>query len=303
MSSRRFRWAPTPSGPLHLGNLFSILLTWLEARESGGEILLRIDDLDSTRARPEFVKEIFSVLNALELDWDLGPRSFEEFEREYSQILSQSFYAAAFEEALRVAADLFFACDCSRSDLPVGQPYPGRCRLRGLPFYQDGSVAWRVMSELIPGAPAVLGDVVLYRKEKIFAYHWVSIQEDLRWGITDIHRGQDLRTSTELQSAFCQELARRGQEKYAQFERIRVVHHPLIFDGQKKLSKSAGATAVKNLLSDRQKIFKAFLCWLGWPHTQAPSSSTGLLELWLHERREGRKIRFTDNLQFSELVN
>ncbi|MBU6375497.1 MAG: hypothetical protein KGQ59_05835, partial [Bdellovibrionales bacterium] len=93
MTSRRFRWAPTPSGPLHLGNLFSILLTWLEARECSGEILLRIDDLDSTRARPEFVKEIFSVLKELDLDWDLGPQSFEEFERQYSQILSQDFYA------------------------------------------------------------------------------------------------------------------------------------------------------------------------------------------------------------------
>ncbi|MBU6376473.1 MAG: hypothetical protein KGQ59_10790, partial [Bdellovibrionales bacterium] len=209
----------------------------------------------------------------------------------------------AFDEALRGAADLFFACDCSRSELPTGKPYPGRCRLKNLPFHRDGSVAWRVRSELLLGAPAALGDAVLFRKERIFAYHWVSIQEDLRWKITDIHRGEDLRTSSEFQSALCQELARRGQEKYAAFEQVRVVHHPLIFEGSKKLSKSAGATAVRNLLSDRQRVFKAFLRWLGWSYAQAPNSAAELLEFWLQGRREGREIRFTGNLQFSELVN
>ena len=300
---RRFRWAPTPSGPLHLGNLFSILLTWLEAREADGEILLRIDDLDSTRARAEFIHEIFQILESLELAWQLGPKSLGEFESQFSQKLSQEFYLQAFHEAHAVAPELFFACDCTRKELPAGVPYQGRCHERGLPFLRDGSLACRVRSDRLPGAPRGIGDAVIFRKEQLFAYHWVSILEDLRWQISDIHRGEDLRSSTEFQRALCRELARRGQEKYAQFEQIRFFHHPLILRGQKKLSKSEGAQAVKRLLSDRQKVFRAFLKWLGWASDAQLSRSSELLELWIQRRRAGFSPRFAGDLQFDQLVD
>ena len=83
----RTRFAPTPSGFLHWGNAFSFVLTWLYARKHGGEILLRIDDLDSLRKRPEHVQDVFRSLEWLELDFDLGPSGPDEFEAKYLSLI------------------------------------------------------------------------------------------------------------------------------------------------------------------------------------------------------------------------
>jgi glutamyl/glutaminyl-tRNA synthetase len=301
--SRRFRWAPTPSGPLHLGNLFSMLLTWLDARVAGGEVLLRIDDLDSTRARPEFVQEIFRVVESLGLDWQLGPRSFEDFETGFSQKRSQGFYAAAFEEALACAPELFFACSCSRKDLSADLVYPGTCRSRGLPLVSDGTVTWRVRSELLPESARALGDVVLFRKERLFAYQWVSLQEDLRWKVTDIHRGEDLRSSTELQLGLAFALSSRGLHQYDAFSRVRFIHHPLILDGEKKLSKSEGAQAVGRWLGHPEKIFSAFLKWMGAQETGSVRTASDLLAWYRSSKADGFTPSFSARFQLSQLMD
>ena len=301
---RRFRWAPTPSGPLHLGNLFSMILAWLDCRVSGGELLLRIDDLDSTRARPEFVREIFELVTRVGLDWDLGPRTFEEFESSHSQKLAQDFYLAAFERAQARAPELFFACACSRRDLPADSVYPGTCRKRGLPLARDGSVAWRVRSDLLSDGARALGDVVLFRKERLFAYQWVSLQEDLRWQVTDIHRGEDLLPSSALQRGIASALASRGLVEYSGFAEVRFVHHPLILSGEKKLSKSEGAQAARAWVDDPPKLFGAFLKWMGWGGGAARvRDSRELLALYRERTTAGITPSFSSHLQLSALTD
>ncbi len=280
-----------------------MLLTWLDARAVGGELLLRIDDLDSTRARPDFVREIFRVVESLELEWDLGPRSFEEFEARFTQRLSQEFYSAAFEEARSAAPELFYACGCSRKDLPSDSVYPGNCRARGLPLADDGSVSWRVRSDLLPESSRALGDVILFRKERLFAYQWVSLQEDLRWRITDIHRGEDLHSSTEFQLGLAGVLAGRGLNEYGAFTRAQFVHHPLILSGEKKLSKSEGAQAVALWLDHPEKIFAGFLKWIGWQDAGEVRTSRELLELYRSLKANGISPSFSTRFQLSELVN
>ncbi|MEQ8535610.1 MAG: glutamate--tRNA ligase family protein, partial [Imperialibacter sp.] len=98
------RFAPTPSGFLHIGNIYSFLITWLLARKNNGQILLRIDDLDQERVRPEYVENIFRTLEWFGLDWDLGPSSVEQFEKEYSQLRRMEWYEAALQKLERAGA-------------------------------------------------------------------------------------------------------------------------------------------------------------------------------------------------------
>jgi glutamyl/glutaminyl-tRNA synthetase len=280
-----------------------MLLTWLDARVAGGELLLRIDDLDSTRARPDFVREIFRVMESLDLDWNLGPHSFEEFEAQFSQKRSQDFYSAAFEEARAAAPELFYACSCSRKDLPSDSAYPGTCRSRGLPLAADGSVSWRVRSDLLPDSARTLGDVILFRKERLFAYQWVSLQEDLRWRITDIHRGEDLRSSTEFQLALSVALAERGLSQYLPFTRTQFIHHPLILGGDKKLSKSEGAQAAARWLDHPERIFAGFLKWIGWQDSGEVRTSRGLLALYRSRKVNGIDPSFSAQFQLFQLMD
>lgn len=306
----RYRWAPTPSGPLHVGNLFSMILTWLEARCSGAELLLRIDDLDLTRARREHVDGIFYVLRSLELDWDLGPQNAEEFVEKYSQAHSQSYYQEFFEEALSQVPELFFVCECSRKDLQGHEVYSGKCRSRNLSFEQDGSTVWRVRSDLLDAgvdreAVDLVGDGVLFRKEKLFAYQWVSLVEDLRWGVTDIIRGEDLYSSSAIQLALARTLFKKGLPRYEAFTQTRFHHHPLIYDQSKKLSKSEGAMAVQTWLDEKEKLLSSFLKWVGWGklvQTQAPAHVKDLLELYAFEKQKGREIEISKKWQLNELL-
>ena len=93
----RTRFAPTPSGYLHLGNAWSLALTWLLARSRGGSIHLRIDDLDAARLRPEYLEDIFASLEWLGLDWDGGPRDPADFLARHSQRLRLDRYRAALD--------------------------------------------------------------------------------------------------------------------------------------------------------------------------------------------------------------
>ncbi|NJL14359.1 MAG: hypothetical protein HC913_16005 [Microscillaceae bacterium] len=88
MTVLRTRFAPTPSGFLHEGNAFSFVLTWLAARHFGGKIHLRIDDLDQTRCRPEYVEDIFRSLDWLGLDWDSGPQGVDDFLKTFPNNIS-----------------------------------------------------------------------------------------------------------------------------------------------------------------------------------------------------------------------
>lgn len=177
----RGRFAPTPSGPLHLGNLRTALLSWLCARLENGQWLLRIDDLDTPRVRSGAIASIQRDLRWLGLSWD-GQAVFQSGRR--------GLYAS-FLSALR-RQGLIYACRCSRRQLSGSVIYPGTCRLvnQGWGLKRGRLPSWRLrVSE--PYASTV-GDVVLRRADGVIAYHLATAIDELVFGINEVVRGQDL---------------------------------------------------------------------------------------------------------------
>ncbi|MBP6825803.1 MAG: hypothetical protein KA165_04490 [Saprospiraceae bacterium] len=253
----RLRLAPTPSGYLHTGNALNFVLNWLAARLHGARILLRIDDLDADRKRPEYVQDIFETLERLGLDWDEGPRSPEDFERNWSQHRRLPLYFNVLERLQE--KELLFACRKSRRDLaPFEGDYPPEFREQGLAL-SDADVAWRIKTP----PDFCMPDFIVRRRDGLPAYQIASLADDLHFGITHVIRGADLENSTDAQ---CFLAACVGEDK---FLKIKVLHHPLITDEHgEKLSKSAGATSLKALREGGEgveRVFRQVADMLGLP--------------------------------------
>ncbi len=250
----RTRLAPTPSGYLHAGNAINFLLTARLARATGARVLLRIDDLDAERVRPEYVEDIFRSLEWLGIGWDEGPSGPADFLEHWSQQLRSARYHQL-ADALR-AKGLLYACTCSRRKLRTEAPdgrYPGTCRERGLDM--DGpEVAWRLyLGDDLPirvpscHGPATeldlarsMGDPILRQRTGRPAYQLASLADDVDFAMTFIVRGMDL-----LPSSACQ-LHCAGLLGLDVFQQCCFVHHALLNDeAGNKLSKSAGATSLK----------------------------------------------------------
>ena len=210
------RFAPSPTGRLHLGHAFSAVLGHDRARESGGRFLLRVEDLDQTRSRPEFVDGIFEDLAWLGLRWA-------------EPLFTQSQRTAAYAHALDDLKDrgLAYACFCTRADIaqsltaPHGDAaasYPGTCR--ALPDDPERRSTtphcWRLDSAKaleLAGLPAWreadgrtfsatgrdIGDAILARKDAPASYHLSCVVDDAASGVTTVVRGADLRPSTPIQ--------------------------------------------------------------------------------------------------------
>ncbi|MFL6752066.1 MAG: tRNA glutamyl-Q(34) synthetase GluQRS [Sphingomicrobium sp.] len=210
------RFAPSPSGRLHLGHAYSAVVGHGEAARNSGRFLLRIEDLDPTRSRPEFVEGIYEDLRWLGLEWD-------------EPVVVQSQRTAAYAEALDrlKARGLAYACFCTRSDIaqsltaPHGDAalsYPGTCR--GLPDDPGRRAAtphcWRLDSAKaleLAGVPSWreangrtfsasrrdIGDAILARKDAPASYHLACVVDDAASGVTLVVRGADLRPSTPIQ--------------------------------------------------------------------------------------------------------
>ena len=246
----RGRYAPSPTGRLHLGNLRTALLSWLITRLQGGEWLLRIDDLDTPRNRPGAEEAILSDLRCLGLQWD-GPLIRQSERRGlYASVLS----------ALRRSGRLY-PCRCSRRMLAdVSAPhgaaavYPGFCRDRasGWGLQQGRLPSWRL--RLRPGvlgwseqlaergslaAETEVGDVVLRRADGFLAYHLATAVDELALGITDVVRGCDLWAATGPQVAVMRELDGSPPQYW---------HLPLWLDEQgQRLSKRDGGLGLESL--------------------------------------------------------
>ncbi|MEB3235058.1 MAG: tRNA glutamyl-Q(34) synthetase GluQRS [Cyanobacteriota bacterium] len=240
----RGRYAPSPSGVLHRGNLRTALLSWLDARLAGGEWLLRLDDLDTPRVVPGAEAQILADLHWLGLDWD-GPLLRQSERRGlYSSVLS----------ALRRAGGLY-PCRCSRRLLAdVSAPhgalnvYPGFCRHQPpgwgveagrLPSWRlrlpAGPLRWceRLAEVGAVDGPAAVGDVVLRRADGYIAYHLATAVDELELGISDVVRGADLWSATAAQVAVMQALGA-TPPRYA--------HVPLWCDARgQRLSKRDGS--------------------------------------------------------------
>lgn len=261
------RIAPTPSGYLHVGNAFSFVLTWLIVRKMGGKLLLRIDDSDAARSRPEFIDDIFHTLDWLGLDYDLGPAGPDDFNRYFSQQHRAELYSDVLQ-AISRSSGRVYACSCSRKQIRQQSRegiYPGSCREKGLSLNQK-NMAWRIK---VPEMEEVsfddmlcrkavqlplgkqMGDFVIRRKDGLPAYQLVSLADDMHYGVNLIVRGSDLYESTAAQLYLAQclnNVANNWQVQAKEFLGATFCHHSLIRnESGEKLSKSRGAAAVMQL--------------------------------------------------------
>jgi glutamyl/glutaminyl-tRNA synthetase len=224
-----FRLAPTPSGFLHIGNAVNFVLIWLAARQLGGQLLLRIDDLDTTRKRPDYVADIFGTLDWLGLDYDIGPIGPDDLEKQWSQWLRLDQYAETLTKVRE--ANALYTCALSRQqwhELEVETNWSALNRDSGL--FGESDLAWRFR---IPGNGSA--DFVVRRRDGLPSYQIASLTDDVFYGVTHIVRGQDLAESTTRQAQLARALG------WANFEQTAVWHHPLLLDNAgQKVSKSAG---------------------------------------------------------------
>ncbi len=283
----RSRLAPTPSGYLHLGNACNFLLTWLWIRHLGGELWLRIDDLDQARVRPEYVEDIFQQLDWLGLDTDQGPRSVAALQQSWSQQLRTERYLSALTTLKNTGA--LYRCTCSRRQWQalVGEEgrYPGTCRHQQHSAEQPGS--WRIR---LPAAATVcwqnwpsgqeeldladeMGDFVIQRRDGQVAYQLASCVDDLDWQMNLLIRGVDLRPSTAAQSHLLRLL---------EPERVHpvVLHHSLLTDeGNRKFSKSDGALSLHILREQGYTpaaVYRSCAHWQRWPEASNVQSLNDL---------------------------
>jgi glutamyl-Q tRNA(Asp) synthetase len=261
------RFAPSPTGYLHLGHAFAAIT----ACRAGGRFLLRIEDLDQTRAREEFVATIFEDLHWLGLGWE-------------EPVLRQSGRMAAYARALDefAAEGLLYPCFCTRKEIadeiaraieaphfddlsatpmgPDGPLYPGTCRYlsqaereariaSGAAYalrldvaesaHRVGALSFREKNEIIPVDPLKFGDLVLARKDVACAYHLAVVVDDAFQGVSLVTRGEDLLPATHVQRLL-QALLALPEPSYA--------HHRLVLDGEgRKFSKRDQAVTLKAL--------------------------------------------------------
>ncbi len=238
------RLAPTPSGFLHVGNVVNLLLTAWLARISAGRLVLRIDDFDIGRARPEYIQDIFSTLEWLGIEADEGPRDADEFRADWSMSARTDRFRAALTTLRDSHPTRVFVCRCSRRELSAssrcvaGCPDATHALLPG-----DSVVRLRVdeqqtvsVAGQIRGVPPA--DHVLWRRDDLPSYQLGSLVTDIDLGVNAVVRGEDLRDSSALQVHLASLL---GRDSFATAD---FRHHRLLTapDGQ-KLSKSAGAQA------------------------------------------------------------
>src|SRR5258705_2099612 len=268
-----FRFAPSPNGYLHLGHAFSALLNFDLARQTGGRLLLRVEDIDLTRSKPEFEAAIHEALAWLGIEWEQPVRRQSEHLADYREAIeklsAQGLVYPSFEtraEIAKVVAQREASGHWPRD--PDGAPlYPGTAKLlssdqRARLLESDapyalrldmaaacaraGNLGWSEHGEgpdreagAVAARPEAWGDVILARKETPTSYHLSVVVDDALQGVTEVVRGQDLVWSTSVHPLMHQLLGL-PQPAYR--------HHRLILDAAgRKLSKSTEATRLRKL--------------------------------------------------------
>lgn len=275
------RFAPSPTGRLHLGHAFSALVAWEFAQRSGGRFLLRIEDIDRTRCRPEFVEGIYEDLAWLGLSWETPVRI-------------QSQHAADTAEALErlQAMGLLYPCFCTRKDIlreveaapsapheTEGAIYPGTCRRR--PMHEitrllktgashslrldlakalaiTGPLSWVELGRgRLSADPRIHGDVVLARKDVASSYHLAVTVDDALQGVSLVSRGEDLFSATAIHRVL-QALLGLPAPAYH--------HHPLLRDSTgKRYSKrdqSQTLQALREAGVSPEEVRERFRSWI-----------------------------------------
>ncbi len=274
--SFRTRFAPSPTGPLHLGHAYSALLAHDMARANNGAFLLRIEDIDQSRSRPSWETQIYDDLTWLGLTWDEGIMRQSDRLTDYRSALDSLWHRG-----------VLYPCTCSRRDIaealsapqetvnavgPDGPVYPGTCRhyapiVPNIPLpegvalrlfmsraiealvddselsFHENLYGGRHITRIDPSAlESAVGDVVLARKDMGTSYHLAVVLDDAAQGITDVVRGQDLFDATQIH-VFLQKLIGLPTPRYH--------HHHLIRDANgKRLAKRDDARAISKFRED-----------------------------------------------------
>jgi len=232
------RMAPTPSGYLHLGNVLNFVLTWWSVKVKQGVLWLRIDDVDDSRVRPEFIEDIFSTLDWLGFDWQRGPSSPREFQQHFSQQRRQQIYWQQLEKLKDR-----FTCRCSRKDISALSSlglYAGTCRDQNYEFQAKQNT---LRLKTPPGELYdLMSDFIIWRKDNMASYQLASVVDDEEFQINTIIRGQDLWASTMAQKHLAKQLG------FSSFLKADIYHHALISDHLgEKLSKSIPSHSLHSL--------------------------------------------------------
>jgi glutamyl-Q tRNA(Asp) synthetase len=262
------RFAPSPTGPLHFGSLVAAVASWLDARAAGGEWLVRIEDVDTTRTVPGAADAILRTLEALGLGWD-------------REVVWQSRRTDLYERALgRLrAAGHTYRCRCTRREIAdsglmglEGAIYPGTCRNLGIAA-QDGlaermiaaeqpvTFLDRAMGAVSQNVARDIGDFVVKRRDGLHAYQLAVVVDDAEQGVTDVVRGADLLWSTPRQILLQRALG---------YPIPRHLHFPVVTnaDGE-KLSKQTGAAPIHP--AEGPALLRQALGFLGHPPVEADS--------------------------------
>ncbi len=255
------RYAPSPTGPLHRGNLRTALIAWLQSRLTDGAFILRIEDLDQPRVRAGSDLQIMDDLRWLGLEWDEGPDQGGSSGPYY-----QSQRGSSYQQVMDRLQEqgLTYGCGCSRKEIskalsaPHANPgvYPGTCRNRAGTSNPGGRVLAhrfrlssqpiRVVDEILPPRryhpSQEVGDFIVQRADGLFAYQLAVVVDDAQMGVTDVVRGADLAESTVRQLSLYQALG---------LSPPRFWHLPVMVDGEgRRLSKRDGSGSIT---SDRKE--------------------------------------------------
>jgi glutamyl-tRNA synthetase len=262
----RLRFAPSPTGFLHIGSARTALHNWLVARQTGGTFILRIEDTDDQRDREKWVEGIGSALRWLGLDWDEGP---------YRQSERAHLYAKAADDL--VAAGRGYWCDCTREAVDArarergGPPgYDGYCRERGLPPGEGRALRFRtpdegvtVVSDLIRGAPAfehsTIEDFVLVRSNGRAMFVLANVVDDIDMAVTHVIRGEEHLPTTPKYLLLWDALDGGPRPVFA--------HVPVIVNERRqKLSKRRDPVAVELYRAEGYlpEVMLNYLALLGW---------------------------------------
>lgn len=283
------RFAPSPTGDLHVGGAYTALFSWLVARTSGGKVLLRIEDLDTPRVVPGAAERLREDLLWLGLSWD---------EEQPPQSTRSAAYAAALTRLEEQG--LVYLCDCSRAEIGgasaphAGEEirYPGLCQAKSpqRTMRRPPATRVRVPDAAIEGVDELhgcymqnlqkeVGDFVLRRGDGIYSYQLAVVVDDAAGGVSDVVRGDDLLASTPRQRFLCDKLG---------VPIARTWHLPLVVapDGR-RLEKRATKISIRALRErgvSSEAVVGALAQALGIAHSDAPKHASELVPLGLGPR-------------------
>ena len=309
------RFAPSPSGRIHLGNILCCLLAWLSARQKGGRVILRIEDLDTARCPARYGEQMCRDIHWLGLDWDEGP-GVEGPSGPYEQSRRTGLYQAALERL--ESQGLVYPCFCTRAELHAASAphrddgqviYPGTCRnltaeqvvqkmretgrapalrLRVPPeeiAFSDGHMG--VYREFLPQD---CGDFLLCRSDGMFAYQLAVVVDDAAMGVTEVVRGADLLASTPRQLLLYRLLGLKAPDFY---------HFPLLLDSDGRRLSKRNADVGLETLGERyppEEILGRLAYLAGFNPSAEPRSGESLLADFAWDKLPRSDIRIPDGL-------